>query len=213
MKIWFRARQPFGPICLVALFVAGCGTSEVTPVFATSDTLVRPDRILVYDFAVTPSEYDLVYGADTRTIAKTSSQTPSPEDVQMGRAFAKALSEKLVDELRGRGIAAYRASEATPPGDSTASIKGRFIRMSQTDQTLIPGFGVADGQVRANLQILQGSELRTRVVAEAETSTRSNLRPGLGLNLQSTIEADAKQTASEVAERIVDYYKRRGWID
>ena len=179
MKIVFRTYNRFNAICLATIVVAGCGANDITPVFPTSDTLVRPDRVLVYDFAVVPSEFDIVYGADTRSVGNSGSQTGSTEDTKVGRAFAKVLTEKLVEELRGRGINSYRASESTPPGDSTASIKGRFIRMNQADGRLITGFDFSDGQVRTNIQILQGSELRLRVVAEAETSTSSNLKPGL----------------------------------
>jgi hypothetical protein len=199
--------------CLAAVLLSGCQATTVTPTFPTGDSLVRPDRVLVYDFGVTPSEFEIRYGPDTESSRGTSSQAQAQEELQVGKAFAKALTDNLVGALRSRGIDSYRASEAAPPGQNTASIKGRFVRVSQTDRTTVTGFGLGSGQVRTHIQIFQGTGLSLRLVAEAETSTSSKLKPGLGPTLDSVIEGDAKRTAAQVAEKIADYYKRQGWIE
>jgi hypothetical protein len=197
---------------LAAVLFSSCQATTVTPTFSTGDTLVRPDRVLVYDFAVTPGEFEIKYGSDAQSSRAISSQAQASEDIQVGKAFAKVLTDNLVEELRSRGIDSYRASEASPPERDTASIKGRFVRTSKTDRTTLTGFDLGDGQVRTNIQILQGTGSTLRVVAEADTSTSSNLKPGLGPALDAAIKGDAKRTASHVAEKIADYYKRQGWI-
>jgi len=189
---------------LLTSLVAGCGGATVSPIFPTSETLARPDRVIVYDFAVVPDEFE---------ISSRGAGLPPPRDVQVGKAFATALTDRLIEELRSRGIDSQRASDAAPPGDSTASIKGRFLRPNDRDRTMMTGFGIGDGQVRTKVQIMQGSGLRLGVVAESETSTKSNLRSLSGPIPAGIIEGEAKQIAAEVADRIIAYYKRRGWLN
>ena len=197
---------------LTALLFAGCGAATITPTFRPADTLARPDRVLVYDFAVVPDELAIKGGPDAQVSGGTGSDVQTQEDIQVGKAFARALTENLLQELGHRGIGAHRASEAAPPGPNTASIRGRFLRSRLKDRSTLVGFGVRDGQVRTHIQIFQGTGFNLRLVAEAESTTQSNLKPGLDPMLGSKVEADAKQTAAQVAERVADYYKRQGWI-
>ncbi|HEU4346101.1 MAG TPA: hypothetical protein VFU31_31510, partial [Candidatus Binatia bacterium] len=44
---------------LTALLLAACGTTTVTPMIRPTGGLPRPDRVLVFDFAVTPQEAGL----------------------------------------------------------------------------------------------------------------------------------------------------------
>jgi len=208
-----RSLHPFVTSYLAGLLLAGCGAATVTPAFPTSNTLARPDRVLVHDFAVTPDESEMNYGVDSRTSGGTGSARQTQDDIRVGKSFAKALTDNLVAELRRRDIDAYRATEAAPPGENTASIKGRFLRASQKGENTLVGFDLGSGQVRTHIWILQGTELRLGVVAEADTVTPTDLKPGSGSMLGAAVEAGAKQTGAQVAERIVDYYKRRGWIE
>jgi hypothetical protein len=103
-------------------------------------------------------------------------------------------------------------------------------------RTLI-GFGLGASHVRTHVQIFQGTGANMRLVAEGETSTESNLKPGLGPMLGlgavtgglalagavggtatvaneavfATVQEDAKRTAKQIAERIGDYYRAQGW--
>jgi hypothetical protein len=174
------------------------------------DTLARPDRVLVYDFAVVPDE--LGKGGRDAQASSTGPEAQTKEHIRVGEAFAKALTANLLQELRNRGIDAYRPTESAPPGPNTASINGRFLRVSQRDGSTLIGFGLGTSQLRTYIRIFQGTGFNLRLVAEAESTTRSNLKSGLDPMLESKLEADAKQTAAQVAERVADYYKRHGWI-
>jgi hypothetical protein len=212
MQAFCRNLRSVAALWLAVPLFSGCGATTVTPVFPTSDTLARPDRVLVHDFAVTLDESEIGVGVGSWTSGGVGSTEQAQDDIRVGKSFAKALTDNLVAELRRRGINAYRASEAAPPGENTASIKGRFLRTNQNGENTLVGFDLGSGQVRTHMWILQGAELRSGVVAEGDTVTRTDLRPGLGPMLSAMVEAGAKQTAAQVAERIVDYYKRRGWI-
>lgn len=198
-----------------AILLLGCGpATTVTPLIRAGDTLTKPDRLLVYDFEVTPGEMDLERGSTTAISPGAGSDAQTAEDIQVGKAMSKALTDNLVRELRGRGIAnAYRATESSPPSEDTAYIKGRFLRLAQGDRT-VGGFGLGSGQVRTHIWMFQGTGLALRLVAESETATPSDLKRGIGAGLDSAaVETNAARIAKEVADRIVDYSRRRGWVD
>lgn len=197
-----RARQAIKFYLAVFLF-AGCAETTLTPTFRATKGLPRPDRVLVFDFAVTPEEA----GAERRSGAAVQTE----EDVRVGKALARAISANLVSELRSRGIEADRGTDAAPPGNSTASVRGRFLRADGRDTALTTvGFTLRDSQVRTRVQLVQGTGLSLQLVGEGETVTPSGLKPGAAGN--AAVDADAKRTAQVLAERIAGYYRQEGWI-
>jgi hypothetical protein len=68
----------------------------------------------------------------------------------VGKAVARALSDNLVSELRARGIDAHLASKSAPAGETTGSIRGRFLHIDGGDQTMrtVIGFGFRGSQAR-----------------------------------------------------------------
>ena len=209
MYAFRRNLQAITTLWLAALLLAGCAETTVTPTVRAAEGLSLPDRLLVYDLAVSPSELEVIGGLDPQAAGGTGAEAQSEEDIRTGKAFAKLLTDSLVEELRRGGIDAYRASESGAPGLNTASIRGRFLRTSQKDGSTLVGFGLG-GDVRARIQIFQGTGYNLRLVAELDITTPSNLKPGS--TLDAAIATDAKTMAEQVANRIVEYYRRQGWI-
>ena len=209
MYAFRRNLQAITTLWLAALLLAGCAETTVTPTVRAAEGLSLPDRLLVYDLAVSPSELEVIGGLDPQAEGGTGAEAQSEEDIRTGKAFAKLLTASLVEELRRGGIDAYRASESGAPGLNTASIRGRFLRTSQKDDSTLVGFGLG-GDVLARIQIFQGTGYNLRLVAELDITTPSNLKPGS--TLDAAIATDAKTMAEQVANRIVDYYRRQGWI-
>jgi len=203
MRSRFRVQLTISFYLAVFLF-AGCAETTMTPTFRATRGLVRPDRVLVFEFAATPEEA----GVDRRPgfVGQTD------EEVRVGRALARSLSGHLVSELRSRGIEAEHASENAAPGETTASVRGRFLRSDRSDSTgsAVVGFALRGGQVRTRVQLFQGTGLKLQLVGEGETVTASGLKPGTTPN--ATIDADAKRVAQALAQRIEDYYRQEGWI-
>jgi hypothetical protein len=196
---------------LAALLLAGCAAATVSPTFPTMNGLPRPDRVLVYDFAAAPDALEAKFGLDPQASGGTGADAQTKEDIEVGRALAKALAGNLVSELKTRGIVAVSGSEAAQPGPDTASLRGRFVRTSQRDGSTIVGFGLGV-PIRARIVVFQGTSLNSQLVSEAEMTLPSSLKPGLGPNLGATIDTDAKRMAMLIADRFTDYYKRQGWI-
>jgi hypothetical protein len=222
------------------IVIAGCASATWVPTQRASLELPPPDRVLVHDFAVTPEQVALDRGILPR-VMRTVAPPQTEEEVKVGEVVARALSDSLVSDLRSRGIDAHLASKSPPPGETTASIRGRFVHIDEGDRTMrtVIGFGFGGSQVRTHVQIYQGSDNNARLVAEGDTVTQSGLKPGMGPMVGvgaivgtvgttaavsgattvvsetffQTVEADAKRTAKEIADHIARYYKERGWIE
>jgi hypothetical protein len=191
-------------LSLAVFLLTGCAETTLTPTFRASKGLPRPDRVLVFDFAVIPEEA----GVERQPVSPTQTE----EDVRVGKALARALSTNLVSELRSRGIEADPAGNAGGPGEKTASVKGRFLRSDRSDSTtnVLVGFTLRGRELRTRVQLFQGTGLTVQLVGEGETVTPSGLKPGASVD--ATISMEAKRTARLLAERIEGYYRQEGWI-
>ena len=191
------------------IWIGGCATETLKPTFPTASGLQRPDRVLVYEFVVTgaPLAHGGIVGAGLEPAA-----AQSEEDIRVGGALAKALAESLVSALRKHGIDASPASEAAPPGEATASIRGRFQSAGQGQEGRA-GFALRGKELRTQIQVMQGSGLDLRVVAESEYTMQSNLRPGIASgDLPAVVNAEARRAAQTLADRVADFYRKQGWL-
>jgi hypothetical protein len=202
VKIRFCA-QPVIKICLMAFLFWGCAETSVTPSFRATQGLPKPDRVLVFDFAVTPEEA----GAERRSGAAVQTD----EDVRVGKALARGVSLQLVSELRSRGMESHRAADSAAPGETTASVRGGFLRTDGGDSASnTVGFTLSGGQVRTRVQVVQGTGLNLQLVGEGQIVTPSGLKRGT--TGDAAVDADAKRIAQVLAERIADYGRQEGWI-
>jgi Domain of unknown function (DUF4410) len=220
---------------IALLIMGGCASARVDQTMRTISPLPKPDMVVVYNFAVTASEVKLDQGIMQKAMRDSDSRSVSAEENKVGHMVADKLAGSLVEELRKVGIPAVRASSLTRPSGTTALITGQFVTVDQGNQTarFWVGFGMGGTELRTRIQVIQGGQL----VAEGETSTRSNLKPGMLVSLGAagaaesvapivvgaagsvvtegftgTIEADAKRTAEQVAERVKQAYQNRGWL-
>jgi hypothetical protein len=74
----------------------------------------------------------------------------------------------------------------------------------------VVGFALGEREVRTRIQIFQGTGLDLRLVSEAESVTQSSLERGA--TASGAVEADAKRVAQALAERVVAYYRKQGWL-
>ena len=227
----------FLPLAVLSLFLflaGGCASAKVTQTKGAGP-LPKPDMIVVRDFAVTPAEVTLDRGVMASAVRDSKGRAASEEEVQVGYLVADRLAQSLVEELRAAGIPAARAGEKTVISGTTAILQGEFLTIDEGDQTkrVWVGFGLGGSQVRTRIQVVQGG----KVVAEAETATKSSLKPGMLTSLGASaaagtatsvvvgaagqgvseafianVEADAKRTAKEVAKKVRQAYKERGWL-
>jgi hypothetical protein len=193
------------PGLLFLLLVAGCATTAtVTPTVRAPTGLPRPDRVLVNDFEVANADSDLSEDLVPPVARGTGGAARTEEEMRVGRAAAKVLTDSLIQELRSRGIAAQRASEAAPPELNTLSIRGRFLWRDKDA-----------GTMRARIWYYQGSGVNSRLVAQVDADIPSDSKRGaavVGSSAYAAQEADARRMARELADRVARYYREQGWL-
>jgi hypothetical protein len=220
---------------LVLVILGGCATARVDQTKKTTGPLPRPDMVIVNDFSVTSAEVKLDQGVMSKVMRDSNSRSVSEEENKVGHMVAKKLSESLVEELRKVGIEATRAGSQVRASSTTLMLTGQFITIDEGNQTarVWVGFGMGGSVLRTRIQVIQGGQL----IAEAETMTRSNLKPGMLTSLGAgaaagavapivvgavttgvseaflaVVEKDAKRTAKEVAKKVEKAYQDRGWL-
>ncbi len=221
--------------CLILMILGGCATAKVDQTKKTTGPLPRPDMVIVNDFAVTSAEVKLDQGVVSKVMRDSDSRSVSEEENKVGHMVASKLSEFLVEELREVGIEATRASSQVRPSSTTLMLTGQFITIDEGNQTarVWVGFGMGGSELRTRIQAMQD----VRLIAEAETVTKSSVKPGmltsLGIGAAASnvvpiviggvttgvseaflgiVEADAKRTAKEVAKKVEKAYQDRGWL-
>jgi len=220
---------------LALVILCGCATATVDQTKKTTGPLPRPDMVIINDFAVTSSEVKLDQGLMAKAMRDSDSRSISEEENKVGHIVTDKLSQFLVEELRNVGVQATRAGSQIKPSGTTLMLTGHFITIDKGSQTkrVWIGFGMGGSELRTRMQISQGGEL----IAEAETATKSSLKPGILTSLGvgaaastvvpiviggvttgvseaflGTVEADAKRTAKAVAKKVEKAYQDRGWL-
>ena len=79
------------------------------------------------DFELANADSDLNPVAVPMAQPGTGGAARTDEEIRVGKAAAKVLTDSLIQELSSRGIAAQRATGAAPPELNTLSIRGRFL--------------------------------------------------------------------------------------
>ena len=236
-----HARTRSGAPGLLALALLalgpGCAQTDVDVTRRTLSELPEPDRVLVRNFSVTRSEVELDGGIAPELMREVSGEVESAEAKKVGQAAAEALADELVKALVEKGIPAERATRATPISRKTAVIIGQFRTLDEGNQTLrtLIGFGLGGSEVRTRARVYQDGML----IAEADTSANSGYKPGAGVTLgvgaaagtaaaaagvaagtttvselfMTSVEAGARRTAREIADRIEEGYRKRGWLE
>ena len=102
---------------------------------------------------------------------------------------AAKLTQTLVEELRNAGISAVPASDMVRPSNTTLVLKGEFLTIDQGNQTarVWVGFGFGGSELRTRIQAMQNHDL----VAQAETATKSGLKPGMLTSIGVGAAADS----------------------
>ncbi|RIL07740.1 MAG: hypothetical protein DCC71_01895 [Proteobacteria bacterium] len=219
----------------MAVCVAGCASTTVTQT-RRAGALERPDRILLRNFAVTMSEVELDRGLGPTIARDAQGELASARALTIGRAASNALAEELVAKLRDAGLPAERSTGRVALTPTTAVIAGKFLTVDEGNQTMrtLVGFGAGASEVRTRVQVWMDGQL----IAEAETDAKSGKKPGAAVTLGAgaaagtaataagvaagttgvseifltSVEADAKRTAREIADRILRAYLERGWL-
>lgn len=222
---------------LVIGMASGCASTDVRTVETDiSGPLPRPDRVLVYDFAVSPEEVRLDRGISAQAAQATKGTPRTEQEIATGREVASALSKHLVKEIRKLGLDAERAAGRRQQENNDLAIGGHFLSIDEGNRTerVVIGLGAGRTEVRAEALVYQNGLL----VEQLETDAKSGAKPGMAETMgagaaadnlaasavvsagmagasetfSANVEADAARTASKLAEQLEEFFVRKGWI-
>ncbi|UHQ19858.1 DUF4410 domain-containing protein [Lysobacter sp. KIS68-7] len=221
--------------CAILAATAGCATTP-SPRFEQSDTtqaVVRPERILVYDFVGTRDELP----PDTQIASAVDASAPaqSADDVALGKQLGQQVAQRLVARLRSAGIDAYPVAYGPVPKVGDVVVRGEFVSVDTGSRSMrvLVGFGAGRAQMSTLVETYQITAAGPRPLASAQADTQGGRLPGvllpiglagMGTNAAvsgasnvmqergaESIRGAAQRTADGIADSIIAIYRDRGW--
>jgi len=222
---------------LIIGMASACATTDVRTVRTDiSGPLPMPDRVLVYDFAVSPEQVRLDRGLSARAAAAAEGASRTEQEIATGRKVASALSEHLVKEIRNLGLDAERAAGPRQQRNNDLAIEGHFLSIDEgnrTERTVI-GLGAGRTDVRAEVLVYQNGLLVEQLEADAKSGAKPGMAETMGAgaaagNLATSAvmsagmagaseafganaDADAARMAKKLAQQLAAFFARKGWI-
>jgi hypothetical protein len=171
-------------IAVVILTITGCAPTTVNVVSQYTGNLPQPNRILVYNFAVSPDEVKLDQGVSAEVQGMAGNPQPpwTEKEIQVGRTVANSLAAKLVAELRKMGYPAERVSGVPPyRGDNVLVIEGQITSVDQGSKAarVVVGLGAGHSDVKTYTQIYDLQRRGRRLLEQFTTDARSGYKPGM----------------------------------
>lgn len=232
-------------LCIAFGTLAGCGSdtdAEVTNKMSKRDrkTLPPPTQILVYDFAVSPSEVPSNSAAANQLRGAGDDPYSNPQRTQLEHQIAAVVAEELVEELQDLDLPARRWSGPPPAGTGVYTLEGQFVTIDEGNAAarMIIGFGIGGTEIETHVQAYVVEPAGKRLLAEATLNSESSGAPGLaatlpagaaisgigvgsaintGVGVVRELNTDVREGAEDTARAIVELMKPRmeqmDWID
>jgi len=181
----------------VCLSMACASTNVRTVRTDISGPLPRPDRVLVYDLAVSPEEVKLDRGISAKAIAAAQGSSRTEQEIATGRAVAQALSEHLVKEIRKLGFDAERGTGSPQQSGNDLAIDGHFLSIDEGNRTarVVIGIGAGRTDVQAEVQVYQNG----LVVEQLQTDAKSGAKPGMAETMGAGAAAGRLGTSAVIS--------------
>ena len=222
------------------LLLASCGPTKVKTSEEYTGKLPRPDRILVYDFAVSPDEVKHDTGLSAEIVDAVKGTPKTAAELKIGHAAANALAKELVKKIQGFGLPAERAAGIPPTSGNILLVQGQLVSVDQGNRTerVVIGFGAGRTDVKANVQVYEITAEGKQKVEQLQADAKSGRKPGMALMMGAgalaghlltsavvsgtvsaageasweTVEADARRLAKDVAKELGQFFVAQQWI-
>jgi hypothetical protein len=222
------------------LLLASCGPTKVKTTEEYTGKLPRPDRILVYDFAVSPDEVKHDTGLSAEIVRAVEGKPRTADELKIGHAAAGALAKELVKKIQGFGLPAERAAGVPPTSGNILLVQGQLVSVDQGNRTerVVIGFGAGRTDVKANVQVYDITAEGKQKVEQLQADAKSGRKPGMALMMGAgalaghlltsavvsgtvsaageasweTVEADARRLAKDVAKELGQFFVAQEWI-
>ena len=216
---------------------SGCARARVQNMQRDwSQNLPRPPRVVVFDFDTGAA--DVRVGSSPRRTARRTVGLYVTEEDTLAKAVADALANRLVEDIRGLGLTAERATGAAPPGPNDLVIQGQFLRVNEGSQVqrFVIGLGVGATQLRTQVEMFQVTADGWKPVKQFDTvadgarfpgaaffvaggaaagtvATSAMITSGVGVirEIRASIDADAGRTSEQITRTVSELKRVQRW--
>jgi hypothetical protein len=221
------------------LALAACSSIKVTNRDRyQGPTLPRPNRIIVYDFAITPDEMPEFAKAGKSYVPPA--QPLDEKEMANARKGGAVLAEKLVQDIDEMGLNAVLADGQRAPDVNDIILVGYFGKVTQGSgmKRVVIGFGSGDAGLETHVEAYRMTDQGLAAVGSGSLSSDNKGGPGLivpalvtvatanpiGLVVggavkageavagKGTLDDTAEKTAAKISEVLEKRFKEEGWI-
>jgi hypothetical protein len=218
----------------------GDAKAEIVRRYSGSETLPRPERVLIHDFVVPVdgvSTDESIAGRLHRDMmlrhGVDEDSTPETLARRVQTAFTKTLTEELKKvNMPAAGSSTQRAlmTDRVPAG-SELVIDGEFIAIHEGDETkrIMIGFGRGASDIKTHLTVSAIVRDHPVVILELNLTSESGKKPGAVATMgvgslavgaaaggvgdrKSKVETDASRMATLVAKQLEVFMTAQKWI-
>ena len=224
-----------------ALAALGCATAKVQDATVTgAGEAIRqqPDRVLVYDFAVSLEEVELNRSPLAAAKRSVTGEAEVSDQMKVGHMAAAALANTLVTDLEKIGIQAARWHGPPPRPGNMLLIEGAFLDVDQGNRLArtVIGFGAGGTELQTQVTGTFSQDGALEKLGEFNTVAKSKKMPGVatpaGIGAVSGVwmgvavvgaasavsealgplEGNIKDTSKQIAQYVGQRYVERGWL-
>lgn len=192
--------------------------------------LTRPDRVVVYDFAISPD----IVKTDRTPGVRQRMKGNSKEDVsqQVQDQITSDLVKNLQKRLQSSGIPVEKGTPDMQVTGNALAVRGTITKLDQGHRMrrATVGLGAGASEVETDCQISLESGANTVLVSEFSTVAKSSKKPGAAVTMgagaapavaagatgatahKNTAQGDSSRTGSALAKHVADLMKKQGWI-
>ena len=139
------------------LGLAGCNPTQVVEQRRyAGPPLRRPERVIILDPGIQPSDVRLDQGVRERLMQATSDEPASVQRTMAGRRAALAVAEETVQRVQGFGLPATRQGQPPPPSPAPiVLVEGHMLAVDEGNATRrrIVGLGAGASSVSVEVQV------------------------------------------------------------
>ena len=232
-------------VIVIALLVgaSGCAQTVVQPRYEqqTAGPVLRPGRVLVYDFSVTAADVSENQGFFAAVRNSLSDTTENERVVTISEEVRTRMAEELVAGIRDLGLPAQRAPRGTPIPSDALAVAGLFLNVNEGNrlQRTVIGLGAGQSRVDTEVEVYAPGPGGLTKLLEFTTHADSGSTPGalitggagaaasggvtagvaaanVGVSgvkgYRSQIEQMTSRSADQAVAYLSEYFARQGWI-
>ncbi len=228
-------------LLLMAVALAGCaGATATTQMQSLPSENARPSSMVVYPFAVDPSDITLNQSIFQRAYRNISGENQSAQQDKIARDTAENVCLGTINALQQKGWNATCLERGTPAvGDNVLIVDGEFTDISEGNRVrrLVIGFGAGASSLDTNVSMYQRTNAGYQKLLDFTTHADSGKMPGAAVmgpagaaagagvgavvatnaaigaakSYSSSTGELASKTTAQVVDQLNGYFAQHGW--